>query len=92
VMMVLSYIWGQKNYPIPYNIKKNLAYIVSSIVIVYFITRINGNYGIAASATKATHTPMAFGEAFFIGEGLLLGYILVAFYFERANLKAIFKR
>ncbi len=35
VMMVLSYIWGQKNYPIPYNLKKNLVYIVSSIVIVY---------------------------------------------------------
>ena len=34
-MMVLSYTWGQKNYPIPYNIKKNLAYIISSIVIVY---------------------------------------------------------
>jgi len=36
VMMVLSYIWGQKNYPIPYNLKKNSAYIISSIVIVYF--------------------------------------------------------
>jgi O-antigen/teichoic acid export membrane protein len=34
-MMVLSYIWGQKNYPIPYNLKKNGAYIVSSILIVY---------------------------------------------------------
>jgi O-antigen/teichoic acid export membrane protein len=34
-MMILSYIWGQKNYPIPYNLKKNLAYIVSSIIIVY---------------------------------------------------------
>ena len=34
-MMVLSYIWGQKNYPIPYNLKKNLAYIISSIIIVY---------------------------------------------------------
>jgi O-antigen/teichoic acid export membrane protein len=34
-MMVLSYIWGQKNYPIPYNLKKNLIYIISSIVIVY---------------------------------------------------------
>ena len=33
-MMVLSYIWGQKNYPIPYNLKKNLAYIVASIVVV----------------------------------------------------------
>lgn len=34
-MMVLSYLWGQKNYPIPYNIKKNLAYIVASIILVY---------------------------------------------------------
>lgn len=34
-MMILSYIWGQKNYPIPYNLKKNLAYIVCSIIIVY---------------------------------------------------------
>ncbi len=35
VMMTLSYLWGQKNYPIPYNIKKNLAYIISSAVLVY---------------------------------------------------------
>ncbi|HVW94640.1 MAG TPA: polysaccharide biosynthesis C-terminal domain-containing protein [Mucilaginibacter sp.] len=34
-MMVLSYIWGQKNYPIPYNIKKNLIYIIASVVMVY---------------------------------------------------------
>lgn len=35
VMMILSYVWGQKNYPIPYKLKKNLAYIVSSVVVVY---------------------------------------------------------
>lgn len=34
-MMVLSYVWGQKNYPIPYNVKKNLAYLISSIIIVF---------------------------------------------------------
>src|SRR6185312_4699844 len=34
-MMILSYIWGQKNYPIPYNLKKNLAYIISSVLIVF---------------------------------------------------------
>jgi O-antigen/teichoic acid export membrane protein len=34
-MMVLSYIWGQRNYPIPYNLRKNSAYILSSIIIVY---------------------------------------------------------
>jgi O-antigen/teichoic acid export membrane protein len=34
-MMALSYLWGQKNYPIPYDLKKNLAYIITSIIIVY---------------------------------------------------------
>src|SRR5699024_1461969 len=27
VMIVISYIWGQKNYAIPYNLKKNIFYI-----------------------------------------------------------------
>jgi len=34
-MMVLSYVWGQKNYPLPYNIKKNLSYIIISVILVY---------------------------------------------------------
>jgi O-antigen/teichoic acid export membrane protein len=34
-MMILSYLWGQRNYPIPYNLKKNLAYIGSSVILVY---------------------------------------------------------
>jgi O-antigen/teichoic acid export membrane protein len=34
-MMVLSYLWGQKNYPIPYNLKKNVTYILASILIVF---------------------------------------------------------
>ncbi len=72
-MMVLSYIWGQKNYPIPYNLKKNLAYIVSSIVVVYLSFYV-------------------FNRNIYIGDSLLLLYISVAFYFERENLRAIFKR
>lgn len=32
-MMVLSYIWGQKNYPIPYAWKKLVAYIVICVVL-----------------------------------------------------------
>lgn len=34
-MMVLSYIWGQKNYPIPYHLKKNLIYLLTSLCIVF---------------------------------------------------------
>lgn len=33
-MMVLSYILGQKNYPIPYNLKKTLGYLFTAIVLV----------------------------------------------------------
>ncbi len=35
-MMVLSYIWGQKHYPIPYATKKLIAYI-GLVVIIFFI-------------------------------------------------------
>jgi O-antigen/teichoic acid export membrane protein len=35
VMMIISYLWGQKHYPIPYRPTKNLGYILASIVIVY---------------------------------------------------------
>lgn len=34
-MMVLSYLWGQKNYPVPYDLKKGLIYIISAVVLVY---------------------------------------------------------
>lgn len=34
-MMVLSYILGQKNYPIPYHLKKNVSYLLVSVLIVY---------------------------------------------------------
>ena len=34
-MMILSYLMGQKNYPIPYHLKKNVAYLLSAIGIVY---------------------------------------------------------
>jgi len=35
VMMVLSYVLGQKYYPIPYNLKKISAYLISSTIIVF---------------------------------------------------------
>jgi len=33
-MMVISYVLGQKYYPIPYKLKRILAYIISSVVLV----------------------------------------------------------
>src|SRR5690606_33010593 len=34
-MMVLSYVLGQRNYPIPYELKKNLQYIGISIILAF---------------------------------------------------------
>jgi O-antigen/teichoic acid export membrane protein len=34
-MMVLSYLLGQKNYPIPYNLRKNAAYLFAAVIVVY---------------------------------------------------------
>jgi O-antigen/teichoic acid export membrane protein len=58
-MMMLSYILGQKNYPIPYNIKKVLAYLITSVIIVtlsfYYFNRnlVAGNLMLAAFAIGA---------------------------------------
>lgn len=35
VMMALSYLWGQRNYPVPYKLKKDLAYLMASVCIVF---------------------------------------------------------
>jgi O-antigen/teichoic acid export membrane protein len=37
LMMILSYLWGQRNYPIPYKLKKNILYLISSICIVFVV-------------------------------------------------------
>ena len=34
-MMVVSYILGQRNYPIPYDVKKNLLYLLGAALIVF---------------------------------------------------------
>ncbi|WP_233260764.1 lipopolysaccharide biosynthesis protein [Pedobacter sp. HMWF019] len=35
IIMVISYLLGQKYYPIPYNLKRTLGYLATSIVLVY---------------------------------------------------------
>ena len=72
-MMVLSYLWGQKNYPIPYNLKKNLAYITASVVLVFLSFTV-------------------FKRNLFAGNALLLLFAGAAFYFERKDLKIIFRK
>jgi O-antigen/teichoic acid export membrane protein len=72
-MMVLSYVWGQRTYPIPYNLKKNAAYIIISVILVYLSFSV-------------------FKHNIFVGNALLLLFVAGAYYAERKELKAIFKR
>ncbi len=59
-MMLLSYLWGQQNYPIPYNVKKNLAYIVSSVVIVYLSFSVFHRSLLIGNALLVLYTGVAF--------------------------------
>lgn len=63
VMMVVSYLWGQKEYRIPYAWKKLLAYMVIAVII-YFI-----HYGI-------TKLWSSFAVSFITASILLLMYVL----------------
>jgi Na+-driven multidrug efflux pump len=40
-MMVLSYLWGQKQYPVPYAWKKLVAYMVIVVLLYFFHKAIN---------------------------------------------------
>lgn len=60
-MMILSYILGQRNYPIPYDLKRNIAYLILSIVIVWF-------------SFVFFHRNLIIGNGLFIGFGLVILY------------------
>jgi hypothetical protein len=72
-MAILSYILGQKNYPIPYRLKRNAAYILVTMALVWLSFTV-------------------FNQNIFIGNGLLLAYMLVVYRFEQKEVKAILKR
>ncbi|MES2454105.1 MAG: polysaccharide biosynthesis C-terminal domain-containing protein [Bacteroidota bacterium] len=72
-MMVLSYLWGQRNYPIPYHLKKNLAYIMAAIVLVFLSFHV-------------------FDRNIFVGNGLLILFLGITFYFEKRELRSLFKK
>ncbi|MDB5030913.1 polysaccharide biosynthesis C-terminal domain-containing protein [Mucilaginibacter sp.] len=70
-MMILSYVWGQRNYPIPYNLKKNLVYIIIAAVFVYLSFYV-------------------FGHNIFIGNALLMLFVVGTYFAEQKELKAVF--
>src|SRR6185503_1817095 len=43
-MMVISYVWGQKNYYVPYAWKKLLAYMVIALLLFFLHRTLSGLY------------------------------------------------
>jgi len=72
-MTIISYILGQKYYPIPYNLKKILAYLIVSTVIVF-------------------SSFFLFNRNIYIGNAMLITFILGIAYFEKKDLMKILKR
>ncbi|WP_131536309.1 lipopolysaccharide biosynthesis protein [Pedobacter nototheniae] len=73
IIMVISYVLGQKHYPIPYNLKRMVTYLIVSIVLVYL------SFGV-------------FKQNIYIGNGLLIVFLIGIFYFEKDNLMKMLKR
>jgi len=44
VMMILSYLIGQKHYPVPYDLKKIIGYLVLAIILSLIALNANSNY------------------------------------------------
>jgi hypothetical protein len=73
VMMVLSYVLGQKYYPIPYNLKKISAYLIISTIIVF-------------------SSFFIFNRNIYIGNAMLIVFVVGIAYFEKNDLMKILKR
>jgi len=75
-MMVISYFWGQKHFPVNYNIKKFCIYIGSALLI-YFVSLIFRELNLYIHLT--------------INVLLFLGFVCIACWVEKISMGKIFK-
>lgn len=73
VMVLLSYFWGQRNYPIPYNVRSILLYMLSGAFFSYL-------------------SFFVFEHNVFVGNGLLIVYVLGVLVMERKQIRLMLKR
>ena len=75
-MMILSYLFGQRFYPIPYNLKKILIYLGSGAIIFFVSMPFNpmDNYG---------------WLGYFYHSFLIIVFILIVYFLERREKKMI---
>jgi O-antigen/teichoic acid export membrane protein len=71
-MTVVSYLLGQRYYPVPYYVKKGLAYILGTLVIIYITNEITFS---AQWITTAFHTL------------IICACLILVFFMEKQNLR-----
>jgi len=80
LMLVLGYVWGQKYFPVPYQLGRVLTYAVLSLTFYFMVRWMDTNLELR-SFVSAT-----------IRIILLLGFILVAYIFEGSSIKRLLKK
>lgn len=77
-MMIISYLWGQKEYPIPYDLRKILFYLVL-IIITYFL------YYITSGSINHQRLNLTIATLY------LIGFIVVVIFLEKNELRKIIR-
>jgi O-antigen/teichoic acid export membrane protein len=77
-MMIISYLWGQKEYPIPYDLRKILFYLVL-IIITYFL------YYITSGSINHQWLNLTIATLY------LIGFIVVVIFLEKNELRKIIR-
>ncbi len=79
-MLIIGYVWGQKYFPVPYNLGRILTYAVISVSF-YFLVR--------WTDTNLEIKPLVNGLIRIV---LLFGFVLVAYTFEKKSIKGMLKK
>jgi len=76
VMMVISYLYGQKYYPVPYNLKRIGTYFITAV----FIYILSTFFSQQVAFIKLS-----------VNSALLAGFVFYVFHLEKTELKNLFK-
>lgn len=75
VMMIISYRWGQKHYPVNYNLRKIFTFFGLALVL-FFISKLFDS--------------LSFNARLVTSFGLFMFYLVVVAFIEQKNLKQLF--
>lgn len=73
-MVLISYVWGQKHYFVPYNVRLIVSYLVLGVIIFYFNEYVINNFSVLS-------------WVYFCKIIVLLGFCIFVFFTQKSSLK-----